>query len=389
MELQTAAPTRAADDGAGSLWPLSWRVHGHILGGAWNAFGLSRELLLYSIRRPIFSAVNRWMMALDHLFFPGFSQVPVTKPVFVIGHPRSGTTFSHRLLTQTREFCVFELWELLVPSLTLRSLVRPFVRRQIARGKATVLSKQTGHMSALDEVEEEEMLFYHTLNTQFIAHLSPLAFSQWDFHDLVIADEQPESVRRYNMQYFRGCLQRQLYQTRTDRVVGKAVYNALRIRSLLQEFPDAKFVYIVRSPLDTIPSNLSLERNVMDQQWNLSRVPVPLLMRYYQRRYRYSVLFYRYMEDVIESHTVPDDQLLVITYEALKDDLARSMDRIIEFTQLRCSPELKRLIDEQAAAQSQYERPHKNQPLEDFGLSSEQLVSDLGFIFDKYGFPRR
>lgn len=366
---------------------LGWRLYWHTLGGTWKAFGLSRELLLYGVRRPMVTACMRGMLALDHVFAPGFRRTAVQAPVFLIGHPRSGTTFIHRLLTQTREFSVFEFWEILCPSLTARKAVRPLVRRSITRGRGTFFPKETGHYSGLDQVEEEEMLFFHTGNTQFTSCLSPLAFSDWDFDELVRAECQSPAVRRSATRFLRGCLQRQLYAQRLSRSVTKMNYSAMRTRSLLEEFSDAKFVYLVRSPLETIPSHLTLHRNMFDHMWGLDRIPDDLLQRYYRRRYRHNVEFYRYLEELIDSRAIPSEQFLVVPYDELRHRLAETMDRIISFCDLPCSPELRGLIAEQAAAQSKYERPHRNAPLKEFGLTRERIVGDLEFVFRKYGFP--
>jgi hypothetical protein len=112
------------------------------------------------------------------------------------------------------------------------------------------------------------------------------------------------------------------------------------------------------------------------------------LERYYERRYRHNVEFYRSLEELIAGGTVPADQPLVVSYDDLRHSLAETMERVIAFAALECSPRLRELIAEQASAQPRYERPHQNLPLEEFGLTRERIVEDLGFVFDKYGFPK-
>lgn len=371
-----------------SRWPLALRLYGHVLEGTWNAFGLSPQLLVYGLRRPLMLTLVRSLMALDHLLVPGFRRTPVVKPVFVLGHPRSGTTFVHRLLTQTREFAVFELWEIFVPALCVRPLLRPLVRRIAARGGGVYLPKEAGHLSALTEVEEEDMLLLLTGNTQFTVNITPLAFADWDFTELVLGDEQSPRERRHATRFLRRCLQRQLYSTGLSRAVTKMVYSAPRARSLLEEFPDARFVYLIRSPLETIPSHLSLDRNMFDHLWGLNNIPPQLLQRYYTRRYQHALEFYRYVERLMESRAIPESQWLVVKYDELRHNLAETMDRIIHFAELPCSPKLRELILEQAASQGRYERPHKNAPLEEFGLGQRRIVDDLAPLFEKYGFAK-
>lgn len=71
-----------------------------------HMFGWSRNFLFFCGVVLVFlvsDAVNAFLRMLDHLFFPGFKKVEVKRPVFIIGHPRSGTTFIHKLFTQTDE----------------------------------------------------------------------------------------------------------------------------------------------------------------------------------------------------------------------------------------------------------------------------------------------
>jgi hypothetical protein len=190
------------------------------------------------------------------------------------------------------------------------------------------------------------------------------------------------------MQFFKGCLQRQIHALGKRQVVAKMNYSAMRTRALLKAFPDARFVYIVRSPLETIPSHLTLHRNMFDHLFGLQRIPQPLLQQYYARRYQHNVEFYRYLEQLIEEQAVPTSQFLVIPYTDLRENLAGAMQRVLDFTGVECSDRLRGLIAEQAAQQQRYERAHKNSSLADFGLTHEQIVQDLAPIFDKYGFAR-
>ena len=67
--------------------------------------------------------LHRIGFALDHLLFPGYRRVDVCEPLFVVGMPRSGTSFLHQTLSQdTRRFTTLTLWELvLAPSISERA----------------------------------------------------------------------------------------------------------------------------------------------------------------------------------------------------------------------------------------------------------------------------
>jgi hypothetical protein len=57
-------------------------------------FALTVFLLIY-----IPTEIIAWIcFGLDEIFFPNYRMQEVKSPVFIIGNPRSGTTFTHRLI---------------------------------------------------------------------------------------------------------------------------------------------------------------------------------------------------------------------------------------------------------------------------------------------------
>lgn len=165
-------------------------------------------------------------------------------------------------------------------------------------------------------------------------------------------------------------------------------YSGMRIQSILETFPDAKFIYLIRSPLETIPSHLSLDRNAFDHRWGLKNIPVSRLQRYYKRRYDYDVRFYRYIEDVIDSGILSPSQFITLSYDLLKNDFRKAIGVVLSFTGIEVKDELRKSILEQTQNQKLYRPLHQNLTLEDFGLTKEKITEDLSFIFDRYGFKK-
>jgi len=67
---------------------------------------------------PLVATFHAICFALDPLLFPSLRRTEVKAPVFIIGHARSGTTLTFRLLDQDEErFSSFKLWECYFPSL--------------------------------------------------------------------------------------------------------------------------------------------------------------------------------------------------------------------------------------------------------------------------------
>lgn len=389
MSQSTALPAPLPHPREGeTLFGFWWRHHRRAVESTQKTFGVSRELLEVVFRDPLWRAANQVCMRLDDVFFPTWRAKTVREPVFIVGHPRSGTTMLQRCLTQADDFVEFQLWHLLFPSLTERRLIGPLVRNRIRKGTDVLVPGEVGHSFVLGEVDEEELLFLFHAMTQFYPVLSGLAFSEEDFEEIVFCDALPASLRRESMTWLDGCLRRQMLFTGRDRVVAKMNYSAMRIRTLLEAYPDARVVYLVRSPLDTIPSHLSLHRNVLAHRVDLGRLPPGVLERYLRRRYEHNVSFYRYVEDALASGDLPASRVTTVRYDDMMGDLEGVVARVGEFAHIDYSAELLRKVAEQGEKQRRYVRRHENQDLQAYGLTREQILQDLGFIFDRYGFDR-
>jgi omega-hydroxy-beta-dihydromenaquinone-9 sulfotransferase len=83
--------------------------------------GLYKLLLLHV---PLRATVTAVCFFLDGILFPGLWRTRVKTPVFIIGHARSGTTLAHRLMGADERFSTFKYYELLLPSLLQKKLVR-------------------------------------------------------------------------------------------------------------------------------------------------------------------------------------------------------------------------------------------------------------------------
>jgi hypothetical protein len=264
----------------------------------------------------------------------------------------------------------------------------PFVRLLINKEKDMVFPKEVGHEMKLRSVEEEEILFFHNFNTQFITLSTPLGFGNWDFRDLVFSDKQPDHIRKKTMKFLKQCFQRQIYYTGRRQIITKMNYSGMRIQSLLETFPDAKIVYIARSPYETIASHLSLHRNMFDYKYGIENIPHDRMQLYLERRYKYNVAFYKYVEELIDQGILNSSCFLVVSYDQLKNDLGETIKSILEFTKLAIGEDLQKKIKEQIQKQASYRRRHQNLELEDFGLTKAKVATDLAFVFDRYSFEK-
>ena len=100
-------------------------------------------------------------LLLDKIFYPNSSYQKLSKPIFLLGHPRSGTTFLHRyILKNCDELKGNNLWELIFPSITSRKIVRKLIPKINLRFLSKNLYKSHIHEASLLEAETDDAAIF-------------------------------------------------------------------------------------------------------------------------------------------------------------------------------------------------------------------------------------
>lgn len=354
-----------------------------VLIACWTTFGFSKAFVLWLMVVPLYYAFTYITLLLDNLFFPGYRQVEIKNPIFIVAYARSGTTFLHRLLTQTDEYTTFETWEIFFPSLTARKIVAPFITYLKQRKHDTLSPPSSGHEIKLSSKEEEEFLFMHWFDTPLLALVSPLAFSDEGYPELCFNDNQLH--QESSVRLFQGCLKRQVYYSKQPQVIAKPKNSVMRIKTLLKVFPDAKIIYINRSPVETISSSLSLHRRIFDKNWSLEKIPPQKLQRHYQRSYEYCLEFHKYIQTILDSGDLSPENILEIRYQDLVANLESVLQKVETFTHLQPSPQLREIWSQAYKQSNAYTPPHTNEPLETFGFSEAQVTATFSYLLKNHG----
>ena len=356
----------------------------------WQMFGASRDFLHCAMVLMLFvvlSVIKTITLFLDRIFFPKFQNVVVKQPVFIIGHPRSGTTFMHKLFTQTDEMAAYYSWHLLFPAISARIFIKPIVDFFQRRQMTTIFPESTGHHVAIDNVEEEELLFIHNIDTQFAVILSPLGFLEDTFDKLRFHDHMPDSHRLGSAGFLKSLFQRHIYYTGKKQIFAQTHFSTHRIKTLMEVFPDARFIYMHRLPEETLPSYFTLTHNILDQLWGTAKFKSDQIKQFYEYRYKASVDLYRYFYDLWQNNEIDKSRVLIIPYDQIKEDLIGVFNRVVEFTGIEHSEALCSAVKRQAAKQKQYQRVHEVLPLENFGIDSNRLKKDFAFLYEKDPHP--
>jgi len=334
------------------------------------------HFLLWLAGAPLVYVFTRIAMRLDPIFFPALQHITVDRPVFIFGHPRSGTTFFQKRIAESGKVSVFRTWEIALPSLVQRRLLAPLVRLINRIGMRQLQSPQKGHVIYLNGVEEDEGLFLHRLDTEIMTILCPwlLTDEAYARAGLRLGWDDVNQQRR-SVRFFKRCLKRQILHTGKSRVVAKFNPSLFRLKHLIQAFPDARLVYIVRTPRKSIPSFLSFHRRFVKSK--LSRDEA---QKYYRRKYLWSKRLYQYFEAVKKE--IPPGQLLVLSFKSIKQDLKAALKRFYTFADLEPGTNYWQHI-ERLMSRS-YQKKHRNLPTHEFGINGETIRDDLDFVWNQY-----
>ena len=319
-------------------------------------------------------------MILDNLFWPSLYKRKLTNPLVIVGNPRSGTTFLHRFLVGNKIGVGAELWQLLYPSLTLQKLIKPLLPI-LERISPTRHHSTAAHKTSLQSVETDDVSILFRYLDGFFLYGFILAWSEKDVFHWFDPHQRDTSTRDFD--WLASLWKRRLISTKKDRIIGKLFSISANTPKFQKHFPDAKILYMVRDPLNVIPSGLSLVTGVLDKRFGFWSLPDEMRGRYIQRLYKALVeLLKRFHDDWINDR-IDRDKVMIIPFDRMMNNFEELMTDIMNFIEFESDETLLNSIRETADSQRNFKSKH-TYDLEKFGLSSEQIKSDCSFIYKTF-----
>jgi len=338
------------------------------------------------------SLVHWFCFWLDDILFPGYKNQELNKPLFILGNLRSGSTFLHRLLSRDSEtFTSLTTWDIyLTPSVTQKKITQ-FVSRLdnkflggvlhrllFAFDRAT-LGKIKIHPISFFQPEEDENIHLHIWDGFFVTFLFPFMD---EFPNYLHFDEALSSDHKHRiMTFYKSMLQRHMYATGKKYFVAKNPAFSPKIETLAEFFPDARIIYLVRNPLDMLPSTVSwinyARRQFTDPKETWLYIDEILDMTQY---------WYRHPLDYLDTH--PSPRHLILNYDDLIQRPESVLHAFYEQFGYPDKPGLEIIVDQAVKETMSFQSDHVYS-YEDMGFTREQIIEQYFDIFERFNFDKR
>lgn len=237
---------------------------------------LSLRRALFLLLFPLFllvQLIHILCLALDHLLFPAFRSTKLSSPIFVVGVPRSGTTYLHRELAQDSAFTAPRTWELLfAPSLCQRYLVGALAGFDRVFGSPVSRALRVFVAREMREINEVHPVGLNAAEEDYLALLpgggcffAAMAFpASKRFRGLAGLDGLSPVQRRRVLDHYHGLLQRQVYFHGNKQLLSKNAAFAAWTPFIAARYPDAKILMCIRNPSTALASQLSSLKGARD-----------------------------------------------------------------------------------------------------------------------------
>lgn len=192
----------------------------------------------------------------DRREHPEIAAIPITRPIFVLGLPRTGSTFLQQLLTLDPECRWLRPWELQTPYPEKDHWGGSRDRRRRAHEKAVVRARKRGELEVIHSAGSPAEC-WQLLWTSFTSHTAFLFFGLGESYQRWQATS-PLSAEKEAYRFYRLQLQHLMWIQPAEYWVLKAPEHSVHLAALVDTFPDAVLVQLHREPQELVPSMCSL-----------------------------------------------------------------------------------------------------------------------------------
>ena len=348
-----------------------------------------KALLVWFTVIPIHNILTWIGFLLDEIFFRDYRKQEVKSPIFIIGNFRSGSTLLQRLMAKDHEhLTATKTWEIYgAPSITQRKILKAAarmdarllggrLRKILYRFEAKRLNSIQMHRVALHEVDEDEGILLHNWTCSFLIFIFPFLDALPNYFHFDTANSVKE--KKLAMDFYYRMVQKHVYYHGGKQYIAKNPVFSSKINALRTYFPDAKFIYLVRNPVDMLASKTSFFTYV----WRYFNDP----LEDYPFKEMLLDLTKRWYVDTLKTlEALPKSEYVILKYEDLVGDLDTSARQLFDHFGLPISNEFEVKLEETVEATAGFVSKHKYSLFE-MGYTAEQVYNHYREIFERFEF---
>ena len=197
--------------------------------------------------------------------------------------------------------------------------------------------------------------------------------------DFFHVDQRPARSRARLMRFYRECVRRQLYLNGSDKIhVSKNPTWCGRVETLIETFPDARFVILYRNPYETIPSLLKLMHMSWKRGGNMDAARITGATRVMTDL---SYEHYLLPERTLARH--PQTPVAIIDYRELVSAPRATLERVYADLGIPLSAQAREFLAAEDASAREHETTHRYS-LEEFGLEHAEIHRKLAPLFSRF-----
>jgi hypothetical protein len=193
------------------------------------------------------------------------------------------------------------------------------------------------------------------------------------------ARSTPAPRRKRLLRFYADCVRRQLYLNGPDKIhLSKNPLFAGRVESLIEAFPDARFVVPMRDPGETVPSLLKL----MKVSWGLYHWDEARMQRSLAVLAAQSLHTYRHPLEVLAHH--PETSSAIVDYRELVAAPLTTIERVYTELGFEMTPAFRAELAGEEQRARKHETAHRYS-LAEFGLEGGALREGLADLYERFG----
>ena len=333
---------------------------------SWNPNNIFRILfLLQSTIWPFFFALYEQIKFKKKLV----AHPPVTDPIFIIGHWRTGTTFLHKLMSFDPNLYTPTLFDVAIPDscLTSYQYFKPLMKLMVTKHRP-----MDNVIMGINEPQEDE---YALFRLSGYSPLEKLIFPETkEYFLLNCTSFLPDKLYIENWRNNFLLFYKKLHYKSGKTIVSKNPFNSMRIKELMTLFPDARFIHITRHPFDVVPSTIHMFEIVQKQNILNSNFKRPTVNEI-------TMVLKRILKTIFNDiQTIPNEKFYQIKFEDLERDPLTSLKKVYQSLNLSFSELLAQKIKSFLSENQDYKKNTYTLSLEEKEIISQSLKEQMDYL---------